>query len=105
MNPDMKRSWIEALRSGDYIQGSSLSFCVWDESMQRAFFSPAGVAVDLFVDEAWTSEEGEYFSKGINLLQFSDLFDLPYYRLAEVEYKGVQGYSFKDIADYIEREM
>jgi hypothetical protein len=97
MNPNIKAQWVEALRSGEYQQGSGM-LKYYDDEIDEARFCCLGVLCDILghepgVDQQYPSgsvldEVGLLGSYAKVLAHFND-----------------KGDSFEQIADYIQENL
>lgn len=106
MDPEKKRKWVEALRSGDYKQASSFLKIDCDDNNSGDFcYCCLGIyaeVVERDVDACrYRSEEGlvSYFSEGDELLKVSLIPEEVQITLTNMNDKG---HSFNKIADFIE---
>jgi hypothetical protein len=122
MNPEFKRKWVEALRSGRYKQGRGVLRSSDDE------FCCLGVACDLFGEEEWSPGvacdlfgKGEwsprpvldcymYEHKGVKnaVLPVPSVLDKVGLSSRTAGYLAVMndnGATFPEIADYIEEHL
>ena len=124
------KEWVKALRSNEYRQGKG-SLCVEDEINGESYYCCLGVACDMLVDEDWI--KGSLYGKGgwsigenidfdiprlvdkynwgstgttrfpsMSLLEEMGLDPVYAQQLAELNDKG---FSFKRIADKIEKDL
>lgn len=104
MNKEIKKKWIEALRSGRYKQGQARLRSVNDE------FCCLGVLLDVLGEGKWEeSNYGKYYE--INLQDHVlDLVVREKVGLKDDDHrtlmvKNDRGYSFNEIADWIEKNL
>ena len=99
---DNLKTWVEALRSGDYKQGRQ-SLRQWDN------YCCLGVACDLVDSDGWDTsqvEVGMYFY-GDNFAYMPENILADYYGLTDSEQRDLgmlndNGFDFDEIADQIE---
>jgi hypothetical protein len=105
MNPEIKAVWVKALRSGRYKQGMR-ALCTVDER-----WNPFGVLADACFEFEWELDGHEE----VWLCHLSSSL-LPAWLLAEaglslrderivVSMNDIQGKSFKQIADWVEKNL
>ena len=97
MTPEFKAKWVAALRSGKYQQGR-------DALRTGDMFCCLGVACDLIDPDAWERDNGYGAWQELN----TDGMDLPFIGNADAEtLSGMNdsGYTFEEIADYIEAHV
>ena len=113
---DVKR-WVKALRSGEYTQAQDY-LCEVDEIDGTASYCCLGVACDLFVNDYWRQSPHRYdwsigeFKKWDNVdttvLPAPEMMESmgldPTYAKGLADLNDV-GWSFKKIADKIERDL
>ena len=108
MNPEIKTRWVEALRSGKYIQGSNaLRYLTADK---EEHWCCLGVLCDLVAPKAWVAPVGlpRRFSHldgadGMPSAGVRDAADLPPRQAQDLARLNDEGYSFEDIAKEIEK--
>ena len=115
---DVKK-WVKALRSGDYAQTTEY-LCEVDEIEGTTAYCCLGVACDLFVDDYWIGHGGEWsigvFKKWETSTSTLNSAVLPTPEMMESMGLGIEyvkdladlndtGWSFKKIADKIERDL
>lgn len=104
MDAEFKKKWIEALRSGEYRQGTH---CL--RSIENKYCC-LGVACDLFYGtNKWIENKEEYLYEinnqkifSYNLNQYIELSDKEMDDLMQLNDGGK---TFEEIADYIEKEF
>lgn len=110
----MKQEWINALRSGKYKQGRS-------KLRHDDHFCCLGVLCDLVnkdnwqehphynLPPSWVDMTGTYNAGGLPIPLGERLFTAKNHSVSDVFYflalKNDNGYSFEEIADYIEAEL
>lgn len=104
MNQEIKKQWVEALRSGKYQQGRE-TLRTKDNK-----FCCLGVLCDLVAPDAWqTDGDSEYMMGGIYgylpnaVAHVSGLSSPTYIQL--IELNDEKGYSFEMIANWIEYQL
>ena len=103
MNKSIKQKWLKALRSGEYEQGKN-RFVTPEEEYDR--FCCLGVLVN--ETEGFDFIDGNYYADGYPSM-LSDRFlkeiGLTYGQQADLVTMNDLGKSFKQIADYIEKNL
>jgi hypothetical protein len=108
MNPEVKRRWVEALRSGEYKQG-------FRKLREGDRFCCLGVLSDLYNSESWKRCSDDFFIFRDSEYGQSQGFKVPHavkvWAGLDIGDAGIlasnndRGCSFPQIADYIEREL
>ena len=131
MKPEIKKLWVDALRSGDYQKGTGTlrRRLAWFDSSKCAYCA-LGVLCDLYIKETgavrWELTDQDYYS--ISDVDFNRSGSLPTFimewaglvgddpymsymtgdgeeQLSVSEFNDQLGMSFPTIADYIERQL
>ncbi len=97
MDSNLKKEWLSALRSGDYKQGTKVlrkgnSFCC------------LGVLCDVVDPSRWNERDDRYLW-GKNLLCFAPSFLVGWGEQNPLVRMNDAGFSFLDIADWIEENL
>lgn len=104
MNPDVKKRWIEALRSGDYKQGRGWLRNIDDE------YCCLGVLENLIQPEGWSAQAGGWSASNNSVMFISDATR----HQASISHEAtnclmnmndMEGKTFSQIADYIEENL
>ena len=117
MNPDVKKKWVEALRSGEYDQTTG-----WLTNEYGTKFCCLGVLCDLYARE--TKGKAGFVEKGPGLqfesengssnAELTDDVQLwaglessspEVYDTALMDLNDIEGFSFNEIADLIEEDL
>lgn len=109
MDPKLKKTWLKALRSGEYKQGQGV-LC------KKGGFCCLGVAYDVLEDGDWElvdAEEGRWkipskLNTGAQFLPRPDMYSdwgLDHDDVQRVAKMNDEGKSFEEIADWIEAEL
>lgn len=122
LEPEVKNKWIEALRSGDYVQTESVLYAGDDTITGRAKMCCLGVLEHILgtsLESMWDEDEGDRYAVPGNLAQPKSVFGLNSSHIQEIEdvevylvnmndghtQKNIKKHSFEEIADYIEKNL
>lgn len=114
MNPEVKQMWLEALRSGRYKQDTGYL------RIENGYCC-LGVLCDLYPKANWEIVEGEYSFFGESqfltkeVAEWASLkgytydevnnFNMPISEFPLTDMNDIQGKTFEEIADYIEKSL
>jgi len=105
MNPELKAKWVEALRSGEYKQGSNRLLTA------DGRYCCMGVLCNLIDPEGWTetlshkTESGISYSQGMGFESVLKISDIPAGVTMTLANMNDKGKSFPEIASYIEANL
>jgi hypothetical protein len=116
MNKRVKKNWIKALRSDDYQQGTC-ALRHREVDSKKDSFCCLGVLYDIEFDGDWTEVRSPY-TKGYSWytieptleasqlsIKFRDKLKITDEQEADLMALNDSGYSFNEIADWIDRNM
>ena len=113
MKPELKKIWIEAMKSGEYKQASGGLCCVRPQG--DVGFCCLGVAYDVLSDGDWSSrnvdgkawgiqDESGYISYGMPEAKVLNEWGLSITDAKTLAKLNDEGWTFEQIADEIERD-
>ena len=114
MNPEIKKQWVAALRSGEYRQGQG-SLCA--EGFDGFGYCCLGVLVDTVFDGDWVLDKslglkqyvldmGHGIYDGTLPPELQQAYELSYDEQERlIRMNDIQERSFNEIADYIEKNL
>jgi len=106
MNPSVKKEWVQALRSGDYLQGGSY-LCYQDGNKVK--WCCLGVLCDINTDSYWEKSDTAAYTVD-NCRFFPDESHLDQAGLSvrsgdKLAWMNDRGKTFPEIADWIEKNL
>jgi hypothetical protein len=118
LDPEFKAKWVAALRSGEYKQGQH-RLCREKPTTGERSFCCLGVAADLVDPNGWVRSTDDeigsdityHHDDGLGSGEFSNVyFYFPGYEYAAdidklASKNDINGWTFAEIADYIEAEL
>lgn len=121
LEPEVKEKWVEALRSGDYIQTESVLYDGKTEEGKPRMCC-LGVLEHIMgneLDAMYDKDQGDRYAVPGNLAQPKSVFGLNSSHIQEIEdveaylvnmndgntQKNIKKHSFEEIADYIEKNL
>lgn len=111
MNKNIAKQWIAALRSGDYKQGHK-RLVITDKDISA--FCCLGVLCNIAIENGYGEWKGDNFIipgrevresiiLPIRVREWADISDKSMQMF--IEFNDTRGFSFQQIADYIEKNM
>lgn len=110
MNKNIAKQWIAALRSGDYLQGHGRLVAIGKGCVG---FCCLGVLCNIATENGYGEWVGDHFKDersvrnslelSIEVRKWADMSDKSMQML--IEFNDTRGFSFQQIADYIEKNM
>lgn len=116
MKPELKKKWVDALRSGKYIQGRS-----WLKNTKTNTYCCLGVLCEVLVEEGKATEQSSNNDPDLSAFKFpghedtatfslnnflSDELELPHkFRSDLINMNDQEKKPFTEIADHIEKHL